>query len=544
MKKQELLKIIDREFLEKLFGFCYARTRDSYEAQELCSDIIYALVRTANIEGEIADGYAYIWKVARNVYADFCKHFNKYADMFYTGDPEQIFPGIPDEKQMPELDDSELVKNVYQQIAFLTKAYREVMIAFYLDNLPIKEIAKMQNTSETAIRQRLFSARKTLKTEVEKMENPAMKKPVTLDNIDFVIWGSGNPTWDDPRKVCKRRFSKHIVWLCRRKPMTAKQISEELNVPTIYVEEEHEILTKGENGKYGMLRRLDNGKYTINFILLDKETIEKAHDIYNAQLPEISDVIEAFIQKNRERYLAFPYLNHKIDWNLILWQQIHRMSNTFASTVRQILEKDYFSGTAKPERPFSIYGFEFKGISYGIGWDSVSAKNICGYSEICFENIYFKRIQQHFSCGHDVANDPELQLAIQAIGGFDMKDLSDQDKEHAAKAIECGYIYREGDILYTKILVSNISDHNHLFEITNELAKDYFKESAEKVAAEIAKLIHANVPEHLLGEWWFANDLASLPILDALVSTLIDKGLLIPPKDGVGAEGCWMSVSL
>lgn len=31
MKKQELLKMIDEELLEKLFGFCYARTGDSYE---------------------------------------------------------------------------------------------------------------------------------------------------------------------------------------------------------------------------------------------------------------------------------------------------------------------------------------------------------------------------------------------------------------------------------------------------------------------------------------------------------------------------------
>ena len=38
MKKQELLQKIDNELVEKLYGFCYARTNDSYEAQDLCSD--------------------------------------------------------------------------------------------------------------------------------------------------------------------------------------------------------------------------------------------------------------------------------------------------------------------------------------------------------------------------------------------------------------------------------------------------------------------------------------------------------------------------
>lgn len=52
--KQELLKIIDQELLEKLFGFCYARTRDSQEAQELCSEAAEELhVPTVYVEEEL-----------------------------------------------------------------------------------------------------------------------------------------------------------------------------------------------------------------------------------------------------------------------------------------------------------------------------------------------------------------------------------------------------------------------------------------------------------------------------------------------------------
>ena len=55
MKKQELLKQFDDDLLDRLFGFCYARTNDSYEAQELCSDIIFALVKAAHTDGEITN---------------------------------------------------------------------------------------------------------------------------------------------------------------------------------------------------------------------------------------------------------------------------------------------------------------------------------------------------------------------------------------------------------------------------------------------------------------------------------------------------------
>lgn len=33
MKKSELLKTIDQELLDKLFGFCYTRTKDRFDKQ-------------------------------------------------------------------------------------------------------------------------------------------------------------------------------------------------------------------------------------------------------------------------------------------------------------------------------------------------------------------------------------------------------------------------------------------------------------------------------------------------------------------------------
>lgn len=88
MKKQDLLKFIDEDLLDKLFGFCYTRTNDSYEAEELCSDIVYALMKASRSDGEIENINAFIWRVARNVYADFSDKKRKRSDTFYEGDPE------------------------------------------------------------------------------------------------------------------------------------------------------------------------------------------------------------------------------------------------------------------------------------------------------------------------------------------------------------------------------------------------------------------------------------------------------------------------
>ena len=367
-------------------------------------------------------------------------------------------------------------------------------------------------------------------------------KPISLDeNINYVIWGTGNPSWGDPRDGFERTFSKHILWLCRKKAMSASEIAEELNVPTVYVEEELEILRKGENGEYGLLRRLDNGKYTINFVLLEKEVLEKATAIYNDQLPMICDSIAKFFEEHRDEYLAFPYLNKSVDINLIYWQQIHSISHAFSRSVHKFLTTDHFTRPAKV-RPFSVFGYVDNGKLYGGGWDGIGAENICGYSKVYFDNIYIARIKKHFSCGHDISNDPLLQLAIRAIDGLDINTLTETEKEHSAKAIECGYLYRDGDMLYTKILACKLDDRDNLFKVSHGLDKGVFDAHAKTVADKLALLFKKSIPEHLLDEWEHANSLANLPILDAVVEHLIEKGILTPPENGIGAEGCWMSV--
>jgi len=540
MKKEELLNYFDDKLLDMLYGFCYARTNDSYEAQDLCSDIILALIRAARTQGEIENIYSYIWRIARNVYADFSEKRKKHADTVYEGDAEAVLTILPMQEQ--EEDNDRLLGNVYRRIAFLTRAYREVMILFYIDGLSAAQIAQKLNTSEVAVRQRLFSARKKVKSEVEKM-GETCNRPVMLDKIELNLWGTGNPMTGDPREVCTRQFSKHILWLCRKKTMSAAEIAEELNVPTVYVEEEMEILTKGTNSKYGLLRRLENGRYAINFILFDRNMMEKAIAVYAKRLPTISSTIMNFIEAHKEEYLAFPYVNKKVDLNLILWQQIFPMATAFGNRVEEILAKEYFSDIPRVDRSFTVFGFEDYGVEYGAGWDGVSADNICGYSRVFFSNIYITRIKPHFHCGMNIGIEPLEQLAIRAVEGLPVETLSELEKEHAAKAIECGYLYREDNMLYTKILVNKIQDESGIFEITRKLQQDEaFEAEAHAVAEQIADLIYRNVPAHLLSEWEFANRLADLPVLDALVEVLIEKGFLTPPEDGIGAEGCWMMV--
>ena len=67
-------------------------------------------------------------------------------------------------------------------------------------------------------------------------------------------------------------------------------------------------------------------------------------------------------------------------------------------------------------------------------------------------------------------------------------------------------------------------------------------EAVNEVAGKIAEFVRQNVPKHLIGDYRFVNNLASMPVLDTLVEALIDQKILTPPENGIGAEGIWMSV--
>lgn len=443
-------------------------------------------------------------------------------------------------KEEPE-DITEDICRIFYAISFLTKAYRDVMIMYYFEQKSGAQIAKSLNISETAVRQRLFLAKDMIRKEVQNMNE---QKPVLLDKVEYEIVGTGNPAWGDPRDVCTRQMSKHILRLCKNSPKTAKQISEALCIPMPYVEEELDILTKGANGKYGLLRELNNKRYGINFILLDKNEVMKLHKIYIDRIPEIAQIIIKHFDECKDEYMSLPYVNHNVKYDYIIWQNCMGLLFDLCNMIREELEKNHFSGIKEPKRPFSVFGYEEDNRSYGCGDDRISAENICGYKKVWFENIYISSVKEHFHCGHDIANDKQLQWAIKAIHGIKADDIKEESREDVAKAVECGYLYREGDIFYTKMLVmdvGSIDSEDELFRIRKKCfvkADDIIKETADKLGEVLKELV---LP-YLTEEYRYANMLASLPLIDGVYNELINKSYITPAENKTGAQGIWMFV--
>ena len=68
MDKQNADRILT-EYIQKIYGFALSKTGDSYEAEELASDITYEVYLSLLRDGEIYNVNAYVWRISSYVFA-------------------------------------------------------------------------------------------------------------------------------------------------------------------------------------------------------------------------------------------------------------------------------------------------------------------------------------------------------------------------------------------------------------------------------------------------------------------------------------------
>ena len=545
MKTNETLKLLDdKDFLDKIYHFSYHRCNTSFEAEDLCSDIVLAVISAIHKQERIKNFYSFVWTIARRVYADYCQKRNVERQVFSVENSDLILASKENEidEFIKEAAEQEQISRIFKEIAFLSKAYREVMVMFYIDELKVKEIATKININETTVKQRLFSARNSVRKEVETMS----ERTYVLKPIKLAISGTGNPCGNDPRSKTERMFSQSLIYLCKDKPKSAKELSEELCVPMPYIEEELEIQCHGENGKYGMLRKLDNGKYVVNIHLVDYDEYDQANKIYEKHLPEFCNIIKTVLKQNKEKILSFPYLSEQKDVRFIMWTLISRTVWDFEEKINKVLAEKYFSDVTPVKRNFSCvavaYTDEQKPAFDFYGSDGIDATSVGGYKSVFVSNIYGKHIDKHFHCGHNLSHDQKLLMVLRTIGGISIDELSETEKEIAAKAIECGYLRKNGNIIEPKIIVidrkNDMDFYNFSFDFNNNMGT-----VIEQIAAELSVFMRTHIPEHLMNEYQIYTELiAGIRMLSKSIDECINLGLLLEPENKVGAEGMLMIV--
>lgn len=545
MKTDEALALLDdKEFLDKIYRFSYHRCSTSFEAEDLCSDIILAVISALHKQESIDNFYAFAWTIVRSVYADYCRSRNAEQRVLSIEDSDLMLASKENDidEWIEKAVEQEQIKRIFKEIAFLSQAYREVMILFYIDGLTVKEIAAILDITENAVKQRLFSARNSVRKEVENMKERAyVIKPVKL-----VIFGDGNPCGNDPSSKTERLFSQNLIYLCKEKPKSAKELSEELCVPMPYIEEELKIQCRGEDGKYGMLRKLDNGRFAVNIHLVDYDEYDRANKIYEKHLPEFCSIIKNSLRQKEEKILSLPYLSEQKNLSFIMWSFISWVVWNFEERVNHVLAEKYFPDVTPIKRNFSCVAIAYTGGQKPAfdfcGCDGIDATMVGGYKSVYVSNIYGKQVDKHFDCGHNLSRDPKLLMVLKSIGGIFIDDLSETEKEIAAKALECGYLRKKGKVIEPKMVVIDQKERQEFFHFAFDFNQD-MGGIIGQIAAELSEFMRSHIPGHLLNEYPVYTKLISgARILSRVIDECVSEGLLSEPESRIGAEGMLMIV--
>ena len=531
MNSAEAIKRMeDRNFLDKIYGFAYRRSRNSHEAEDLCSEIILAALDAVKKQSEIDSFYGFVWTVARRVYADRCRESRRGAE---TVELAENLAGRDDIGDfIEEQEQRDRLRRIFREITFLSKSYRDVMVMFYLDEMKVKDIAARLGLLETTVKQRLFSARNTVKKEIETMN----ERNLTLKPVSLQFFGTGSPVGNDARNKAERLFSQNLVYLCKDRPRTAKELSDELCVPMPYVEEELDIQCKGENGSYGLLRKLEGDRYITNVVLVDYEEYDAANKIYERYMPEVCDRVRSAVEEKRAEIESLPFLGPRREPEFLLWSMINRCWYKIEGIVR--VEKRFYSGVRPAGRPFTAVAiavrpedrpkFDF------YGNDGTDAADICGYKYVHMENRYGKRLKQSFACCENTSQNPALLMLLRSIGGLEAANLSESDRESAAKAIEAGYVRKNGGLLEPNVIVLDGNGIEAFHALSVGLA-DGLDDICEKIADELGTFMKKRLPVHLNGEYRnYADLIAGIRGLSDLTESCLADGLLCQPKGGEG----------
>ena len=295
------------EFLDKIYYFCLKKTGDVLSAEDLSSEISTEILSALH-KGVLPEHMeAWVWQIARNRFARWVKQKKiNSAEIF----DEEVMAQIAAEDNIEDaVLHPEEVQELRRELSLLTKEYRELLVAYYVENQRVATIAKTLSVPEGTIKTRLAKAREKLKEGMQ-MARTFGKLSYAPEEIEFCQSGGRSRNdapdryLDEPRyeKICK-----NILIEAYRNPVTLQELSIELGIAMPYLEGfVEEMAADTLLIKSGT--KAETATYETNFVIISAEAKRKMVD-------KLAQIQGAFVPLAQEylgtaRELQFAAGNH------------------------------------------------------------------------------------------------------------------------------------------------------------------------------------------------------------------------------------------
>lgn len=302
-------------YAQPIFGFAVNRTNSRHDAEDLAQDIMLQLVKSITSGVEILQLDAYIWTVARYTWADWVKKKARYSrSIKINGMSDNIMDGC----DTPS--DTVLMKEAYQilhrQIAHLSELQRRIFVMYYYDEMKQSDIATVLSIPVGTVKWHLHEAKHEIMKGMNRMRQNGQLSfnPVQFTNMGHIGWvGQLGDTSD----VLRSALLQNIVYAIYHRPMSSKELADELGTVPAFIEGELKFLVE-----YDYATKLPGGRYQAANMVVWERTAEQTdalHEAYCECAAQIADVQFAAIKdiqhKIEETNLTYP----DRDFNFLLW---------------------------------------------------------------------------------------------------------------------------------------------------------------------------------------------------------------------------------
>ncbi len=308
--RDRLIKEFTENHMEKLFYFCLKKTGNHVEAEDLTQDIALQIIMALN-KGTIPTSFsAWVWQIARNRYSVWAAEKHKRNESVTGSDIGDYELCDENENTLDEMIHAEQMTLLRRELAFVKSDYRNIVVAYYIENKSVREIASSLSLSISAVQQRLHRARIILKEGME-MAREFGKRSYQPEHVSFAA--SGNQPSGLPWRVVNRKIPNNILLHASNNPSTLEELSVELGVALPYMEEEVEILHRAT------LLEKQGDKYITNFFILEKECRIEVYHALRKGARERSRLIGEFMDDSMRDIRALGIAGEHLGDNVIRW---------------------------------------------------------------------------------------------------------------------------------------------------------------------------------------------------------------------------------
>ena len=260
--RERMIQEFAENYMEKLFYFCLKKTGNQLEAEDLTQEIALQIISSLN-KGTIPTSFsAWVWQIARNCYAGWANEKHRRQEALSGSDIGDYEIEDTSENILDEMIHAEQMSLLRRELAFIKSDYRNIVVAYYIENKSIRQIASALSLPENTVKSRLFRAREILK-EGMNMAREFGKRSYKPEEITFAA--SGPQPSGLPWKAVQRSIQKNILLQASNNPSTIEELSIELGIALPYMEEEVEVLHRAT------LLEKKKDKYITNF--LDRKSV-------------------------------------------------------------------------------------------------------------------------------------------------------------------------------------------------------------------------------------------------------------------------------